>query len=260
MDLKGVAIALILIFIFAYINQTSVSSNIVVTPSEDPVDFSREDVVTVSEWWEIPLNFYAVSYIAEKIPFLIPLANLIAVMAGFLFGIRFIKNKNVLDNEKRAEIFQIIQDNPGINKKGIENLTKINSNSLEYHLKMLESKDKITSQKESKKRHYFENHNKYSQENQLARMILDCSKTKEILNYISVNPGCTHKDLLEYTKMSGSTISWHTGKLRIGDLIDIKKDKNSSHHYIKPKAGFLLTESQNPYNTKDYFDDSVHNL
>lgn len=54
MDLKWTIIAIVAIVIIAYAHQASVNSNIIVTPSADPPDLTREDVVYVVEWWELP--------------------------------------------------------------------------------------------------------------------------------------------------------------------------------------------------------------
>jgi predicted transcriptional regulator len=250
-NLKGIAVALILIFVFVYINQASIGSNVVVTPSEEPRDLSEEDVVYVLDWWEIPLKHHIVSYIAANASILVPLANLIAVLAAFLFGIRQIKKKNLLDNDKRAGIYREIQENPGINQTEIENITGINRSSLRHHLNFLEENGKVISQKVSKKRHYFENHNRFSPKDRIAISILDYRKTKDVLNYIGQNPGCTHKDLVGFTGLSGSAISWHISRLKLGNLINVEKVKNFSHYRVnadvKSLADQLAEESTEAY-------------
>ena len=242
MNLKGIAVALILIFVFVYINQASLGSNVVVTPSEEPRDLSEEDVVYVLEWWEIPLKHHIVSYIAVNASILVPLANLIAVLAALFFGIRQIKKKNLLDNEKRSGIYREIQEKPGINQTEIENITGINRSSLRYHINFLEENGKVISQKISKKRHYFENHNRFCPEERMARASIDCSTTRKVLDYIRQNPGCNHKDLIKFTGLSGSAISWHINRLKLGNLIIVEKEKNFSHYQVNADTKLLVDQ------------------
>lgn len=240
MDLKGTIIAIVCIVIIAYAYQASVNSNIIVTPSADPPDLTREDVVYVLEWWEIPLKHYIISFIAQNIPILIPFANLLAILSGAFLGVRHIEKKNILENERRTKIYQEIQKNPGIIATEMETVTGINRSSLRHHLEILEREGLIISQKITKQRHYFENHHTYSQEYQLAMSVLDGETTRDIFSYITAHPGCMQKDLSEYAKVSGPTISWHIDKLRSGNLVTIKKDKNYHHYYPEETAEYFV--------------------
>lgn len=244
MNLKGTIIAIVAIVIIAYAHQASVNSNIIVTPSADPPDLTREDVVYVVEWWELPLKFHIISFISQYIPFLISLANLLAIVSGAFLGIRHIEKKNILENERRTKIYQEIQKNPGIIATEMETVTGIKRSSLRHHLEILEREGLIISQKITKQRHYFENHHTYSPEYQLARTILDGETTRDIFSYITAHPGCTQKDLLAYAKVSGPTISWHIDKLRSGNLVTIEKEKNY-HHYFPGETAelFISTNS-----------------
>lgn len=229
----GAVIAVVLILILAYAHQASVYSNIIVTPSEDPPDLLREDHVRVLNWWEVSPKHYLISFIAIHYPFLVPITGIVTVLASLSFGIRQIEKKNVLENERREEIFRLIQENPGIPQTEIKTMTGINRSSLRYHLNLLMREDKIISKKVSKKIHYFENHNCYTPEVQVAKIILESPVTKNIFSYIYTNPGCTQKDLAEYTKLSCSTISWHIDKLSSVNLVDIQKESNFNHYYVE---------------------------
>ncbi|WP_460007403.1 winged helix-turn-helix transcriptional regulator [Methanogenium cariaci] len=233
-------ITIIAIVIIAYAHQASVNSNIIVTPSADPPDLTREDVVYVLEWWEIPLKHYIISFIAQNIPFLIPFANLLAILSGAFLGIRQIEKKTILENERRTKIYEEIQKTPGIIATEMETVTGINRSSLRHHLEILEREGLIVSQKITKQRHYFENHHKYSQEYQLAMSVLDGETTRDIFGYITAHPGCTQKDLSEHAKVSGPTISWHIDKLRSGNLVTIEKEKNYHHYYPEETTEFFV--------------------
>jgi len=239
MDLKGTIIAIVAIVIIAYAHQASVNSNIIVTPSADPPDLTREDVVYVVEWWELPLKFHIISFISQYIPFLISLANLLAIVSGAFLGIRQIEKKNILENERRTKIYEEIQKNPGIIATEMETVTGIKRSSLRHHLEILEREGLVISQKITKQRHYFENHHTYSPEYQLAMSVLDGETTRDIFSYITAHPGCTQKDLSAYAKVSGPTISWHIDKLRSGNLVTVEKEKNF-HHYFPGETAELF--------------------
>ncbi|MDE4907122.1 winged helix-turn-helix transcriptional regulator [Methanogenium marinum] len=240
MDLKGTIIAIVCIVIIAYANQASVNSHIIVTPSADPPDLMREDVVHVLEWWELPLKSHITSFIAINIPILIPFGSLLAILSGAFLGVRQIEKKNILENERRTKIYEEIQKNPGIIATEMETVTGINRSSLRHHLEILEREGLIISQKITKQRHYFENHHKYSQEYQLAMSILDGETTRNIYSYITAHPGCTQKDLSAYAKVSVPTISWQIDKLRSGNLVTIKKEKSYHHYYPEETTEFFV--------------------
>lgn len=237
MKFRGAVIAVILILILAYAHQASIESNIISMPDEQAPDIVREDNVRVLNWWEISPRHYFVSLVSIYSPFLIPIVGIVTVIAGLSFGIRQIEKKNVLENERRKYIFRLIQENPGIPQTEIKAITGINRSSLRYHLNMLMREEKIISKKVSKKTHYFENHNSYSPEMQIEIIILDSPATKKVYSYIYTNPGCTQKDLTEYTKLSCSTISWHIEKLSSGNLVNIRKESNFNHYYAENNAG-----------------------
>ena len=245
MKFRGPAIALVLILILAYAHQASIESNIISTPDEKVPALLREDNVRVLNWWEVPLRHYFVSFITLYSPFLIPIAGIATVLAGLSFGIRQIEKKNVLDNERREDFFRLITENPGITQPEFKNLTGVNRSSLRYHLKILIREEKIISIKIYKKRHYFENHNGGVSEAHLSKLILNCSTTKDIFGYIYNNPGCTQKDLADYTKLSYSTISWHIERLSSGNLVvSIKKD-HYKHYYAEDcTVGFNLIQNR----------------
>ncbi|NLO78206.1 MAG: MarR family transcriptional regulator, partial [Methanomicrobiales archaeon] len=188
MDLKGVIIAIVCIVIIAYANQASINSNIIVTPSEGPPDLTREDVVYVLEWWELPLKFHIVSFIDQNLPILIPFANLLAILSGAFLGIRQVQKKNIFENERRTKIYEEIQKNTGIIATEMETVTGIKRSSLRHHLEILEREGFIVSRKTTKQRHYFENHGNYSSEYQLARSVLQGKTTRDIFDYITAHP------------------------------------------------------------------------
>ena len=229
MKFRGPAIALVLILILAYAHQASIESNIISTPDEKAPDLLREDNVRVLNWWEISPRHYFVSVISLYSPFLIPIAGIITVLAALSLGIRQIEKKNVLENELREDIFRQIKENPGISQIEVEHLAEINRSSLRYHLKMLMREEKIVSKEASKKVHYFENYNDSIPEAEVAGTVLDSPAAKNIFRYICTNPGCTQKDLAEHTKLSCSTISWHTERLSSVNLVNTHKEGNFNH-------------------------------
>lgn len=240
MDLKGTIITIVAIVIIAYAHQASVNSNIIVTPSADPPDLTREDVVYVVEWWQLPLKSHITSFIAIHIPILIPFGSLLAILSGTFLGVRHIEKKNIMENERRTKIYEEIQKNPGIIATEMETVTGINRSSLRHHLEILEREGLIISQKITKQRHYFENHHKYSPEYQLAMSVLDGETTRDIFSYITAHPGCMQKDLSEHAKVSVPTISWHIDKLRSGNLVKMKREKSFHHYYPEETTEFFV--------------------
>lgn len=245
MKFRGAVIAVILILILAYAHQASIESNIISMPDEQAPDIVREDNVRVLNWWEISPRHYFVSLVSIYSPFLIPIVGIVTVIAGLSFGIRQIEKKNVLENERRENLFRLIKEKPGITHPEFGDLTGFNRSSLRYHLKILIREEKIISIKMYKKRHYFENHNGGVSEAQISKLILNCSTTRDIFGYICYNPGCTQKDLADYTKLSYSTISWHIERLSSGNLVSSIKKDHYKHYYAEDcNVGFNLIQNR----------------
>lgn len=237
----AIAIAMIvMIVIIAYIQQSSVESTITITASDKTPGISQDGIIQLLDWWEVlPLDRLA-SSISLEAPFLIPLTGIIALLTALFFGIKIIRDKNVLENKRRLLIYNTIKATPGLTQSEIESRTGINRSSLRYHLEMLRQKDLIISKKVTRQRHYFNKNDKLSHELLFARSIMCCETTRDILNFICKNPGCSQKEISNYMDLSNSTIAWHVNRLGKGGFLVAEKDAQSNHLYAKEESeGYL---------------------
>ena len=121
----------------------------------------------------------------------------------------------------QKDIYNYINENPGIRYKELTRLAAISNGVLTYHLGVLQKLNKIKVERQSNNRvtRYF---------------IADISKrdsniigyfrngvTRKIILFILENEFCTFNEIVDDIGKAPSTISWHVKKLKEADILRI---------------------------------------
>ena len=146
-------------------------------------------------------------------------------------GYRRITKGNLLEHESRRQIYDMITAYPGIDLKKLIDLTEINENTLRYHLERLHDGSKITTIIVGGVSHYFENHGKYSREEQIiiARMLTTTSS--RMLMIILDHPGLTRGDLALQLGVAGPTVTRSVQSLIDENLIQVKREGRFTRYF-----------------------------
>ncbi|MCG2735814.1 MAG: winged helix-turn-helix transcriptional regulator [Candidatus Methanoperedenaceae archaeon] len=218
----------IAIFLFFLLILPAVASNddiIVESGYKVPASGERHDPVPIS-WWQFQ--------------FLIIIGQL-SLMPGEIFaafksltylGYRAITDNNILKNGTRLKILDHIKKNPGVNFSVISKETAVNRGTLSYHLNILDMHDKI----KVHKNRYFENHMKFSDDEQKILNQLKKDMPKRIIKILIEHPGATRKEISGEIGISDQAVSWYMKHLRADGIIISETLGQFNTYYVNAKA------------------------
>jgi predicted transcriptional regulator len=136
----------------------------------------------------------------------------------------------VLENQNRSKIIDLILENPGIHFNEILRETELSPGNLVWHLDILE-KYKIISKR------YMENYVLYfplNQKNPISNLELKLQKselTLKILKIIKQDPGVWNSLITKKLKINRKTIAYHIKKLKDLELIEEKREGSKKKIY-----------------------------
>ncbi len=137
-----------------------------------------------------------------------------------------IRRSDILENEVRGKIFELIKADPGINFKAIMVELDLKNGVLAYHLQRLEAEDFIKSRKDRQYRRYYS-----AESNGLPEEL-----PNQILRFLLNNPGISQSDLAKMLGISRQVVNYHIHKL-IGQRKVIRKKRGRVNEcYIHPNA------------------------
>jgi predicted transcriptional regulator len=135
---------------------------------------------------------------------------------------------------KKAQILDAIQNNPGIHIRGLIRETGFENGVITHHLNKLEKQGIIKSQKLSRHRRYYST-DVPEEEFCIIRNMRKPTK-KEAIFSIIVQGSPTFGDLVEKLNKSPSTVSWNVSELvKEGIVEKCKKDGRQCYRIINRK-------------------------
>jgi predicted transcriptional regulator len=145
-------------------------------------------------------------------------------------GIRQIASHNVLNNESRKRILDLIHMNPGIDPTEISSLTGLNKQTLRYHLGILTSFHKIEVVLEGGCFHYFKNCGATSALERKIAIHMRNAPTRNIVEIIGKRPGINQVEIAGLLKVTPPTVVWYIRKL-IRDGLVLEERQGKTVHY-----------------------------
>ncbi len=136
----------------------------------------------------------------------------------------------VLENENRNKIIDLILGEPGIHFNELLRRTELAAGNVVLHLDILETYKIIGKKRIGNFIAYFP----YYQKNPISNLDLKLSKSKltlEILKIIEKEPGIWNSVITKRKKVDHKTILYHVNKLLDLDLINAKKDGRKKKFY-----------------------------
>lgn len=219
------------------------------------VSINGEEVVQL-EVVEIPywqfLLWLATMYISTAFDLLYP--RLVFTIAGY----RIVNPGNVLDNPSRFRVYDYIKTKPGAYISEIVENIGLDRETVKYHIKTLETQNKIEVYKKGGKTRFFENNFTYNEEEIRIISALQNAANQRIISKIVPGKCDTNIALARELGVSRATISWYMKNLREIDLImETKEGRNKVYrinHVYKP-----LVEKYIQY-LQDSFADVEHEM
>lgn len=145
-----------------------------------------------------------------------------------------IERSELLDNDTREELYEAVQDEPGIHAHALSEAVEIGWGTTVYHLRRLEKNGMVTSEKRGRYRRFFPAAGYVAQTREILS-VLQNETTNDIARTVLKEPGLNQKAICEKLDISPSLANWHIKRLIEADLVE-KERRGRTVHYTPGKA------------------------
>jgi len=144
-----------------------------------------------------------------------------------------IERTEVLEHQKRDEIYELIRASPGIHAHEIGERATIGWGTTVYHLKLLENHGLVVSKKSGRYKRFFVNTGEYTKKKDVYGALRN-ETAKNVAQFIVDHPGCSQKELCAAVGIQPSLASWHVEKLEGVGLVKRVKDGRQVRYFAGP--------------------------
>lgn len=205
-----------------------------VPPGMDPgTPFETKEV----SFWELPLQVILLSLALSVSPLLEVVTQAVLFTKFYLYlGYRKVARKNLFFNDTREQVYQCIQENPGIFFNEIVRKTGVKRGTLRYHLILLHTNKKISILESEGNARYFENSGRYSGREMIVLKFIQNTTDRRILLLLMNDPELNRKDLGNKLGISGLMVTWYTKRLSDAGMISLEKSGKNARYEIPPEV------------------------
>ncbi len=163
-----------------------------------------------------------------------------ALSAPLVLGINFQAN-HPLNQTTRAEIYSLVQNNPGIHFRGICDSLGLSVGMVQYHVGILVSAGLLSVYSDGKMQRYFEA-SKYSTKKMKITSLLRHRTSREILKIIINKKAVTHGELATQLCITSQGLSWQMNRLKKAEIVEETSDGLKLTYFINQADAPLVTE------------------
>ncbi len=127
----------------------------------------------------------------------------------------------ILENEKRRRIYELIESSPGVHFREVQRLSNIPSSTLEYHLSYMVRKKVVFSETEDHHRRYYTR--PLDPEDKKVLAALRQKRLREIVLIVLTKGKAKYQLLAEQLGLSRSTLSSYVNYLVGKDILVMEK-------------------------------------
>lgn len=149
---------------------------------------------------------------------------------------------DMLDNEVRAKLHELVSENPGLALQELCKLSGAGWGTTVYHLQRLEQAGLVTSKKQGHHRRFY-TVGEVDRRDVDALGILRNETPQAIARYLLESPGCNQKDVCEALGISPSLAHKHLKRLEAQNLVSTERQWRSVHYTPDPKLSELLAQT-----------------
>ena len=152
---------------------------------------------------------------------------------GWFLGAKFVNSSNVLENGARRQIFEYIQEHPGVHLRAAASALDLSTTNVLWHLRKLEDANLVTSKKfEGYKVFYPVEGGVETKRRAIASSVLRNENAMHILHYVSTNPSAHQREIARALGVNHGTIRWHLRKLEEAELVRPLKKEHTTQYYV----------------------------
>jgi predicted transcriptional regulator len=153
-----------------------------------------------------------------------------------------LKQKNILNQFVRGQIYGLIRGQPGIHYSKLKKVLKLGNGTLAYHLSILEKEGFISSKQDKFKKLFYptelpskfmEIDEKFPKGEEHVEGIKLSNLQRKIIEVIKSNPGITQIEIANKIIVPKQTINYNIKSLKREGIIEIVKEEKATRCYIK---------------------------
>ncbi len=149
------------------------------------------------------------------------------------------KEQEILDLDLRKKIYDLVKKFSGCNFHSLKRESNIPIGTLQYHLNYLTRYSLIEIQKDGNKTRYFTR--EVTTENKKLLMLLRQNNIRTILLFMINHKECSQRDIIDFLRLSPSTVSLYLSKLVKDNIIQIKIDKRKITYSLAVKEAGIIS-------------------
>lgn len=143
-------------------------------------------------------------------------------------GFSRIADDDLLDHPLRAQVFQVIQGNPGIHASGLARQVGVGWGTITHHLEKLEKGHLVAIRKINNQKCFFENGGAVSRLDMTVAGAVKGDTASDIAGYVLGHPMTSQKDMAASLGISPALVSFHVKKLvNLGVLDKVRHGKET---------------------------------
>jgi DNA-binding transcriptional ArsR family regulator len=161
-------------------------------------------------------------------------------LGGLLAGYARVSGNEVLEHPGRHEVYERIKAAPGINFVQLCAEVDFGASTLNYHLRVLERNEYITSVKDGRYLRFFDRQGgAYSGARKQAASTLRNATSAAMARHVRDHPGVAQRDLAEAFGVTASTVNWHMTRLEGAGLVQRRREAHYTRYYLADGWGAL---------------------
>lgn len=161
------------------------------------------------------------------------LKSVAGAVAGLFPGYARVHGDDVLEHPARAELYSLVQANPGLHFMELCGKVDFGASTLNHHLRVLERNQFVSRVRDGRYCRFFDQRaGLYSRERKHAASVLRNDATAAIVAHIIQHPGIAQRDLADHFGIAPSTVSWHIDRLQREGLVQKQRDRHFTRYYM----------------------------
>ncbi len=164
------------------------------------------------------------------------IATIIAILT--MGGIKYVTPENVLKTEVRLNLYNFIDEFPGSHLREIARELDLKPSNAAWHLRKLEQTNLVRSRViGGKKVFYLVEGGVDARREAIAESILRNDNARNIMIYLSSNPGKHLLEIANALDLNHHTVKWHIKKMYLAELIDGDTSNSAYPVYYPTEIG-----------------------
>jgi predicted transcriptional regulator len=177
--------------------------------------------------------------------------TVVALLLAFFFlmgGVKYVTPENVLDTEIRKHLYEYIDEYPGSHLREIARELDLKPSNAAWHLRKLEQTNLVRSRAiGGKKVYYLVEGGIEAKQRAVAESILRNKNARDIMQYLSENPGKHLLEIAHALSINHHVVKWHINKLYEAELIEGDTTNSAYPIYYPTEIGRQFMETYVEY-------------